>query len=163
MLVWLSVYYYPQPNYIVGAFSCSPNSYRVISTDAEDWVTTKPRRSSTIKEITNQNLIGQPPEQYRPADEFRYNRPNANHVGFLRQDVKLLNEPICDAYTMETASEQHQWWPHRTTKQTLKKPAHTLDTTIRSDYQWRGNSKNLNTRHSANPHKKPVLGSGLFS
>ena len=126
-------------------------------------MSSKPRKPLTFSTVTKQNLIGQPPDQYRPVEEeFRYNRPNANHVGFLRQDVKLLNEPICDAYTMEMASEQHRWWPHRTTKLALKKPEHTLDTTVRSDYQWSGDQKNLNTRHSANPHKRPVLGSGMF-
>ena len=139
--------------------SFSPNSYRVISTDAENWM--KPV-FSTSTTIVDQNLIGQPADPNRPFREFRCNRPNANHVGFLRQNVKLLNEPLCDVHSADTASEQHQWWPHRTTKGIEKKPEHTLDTTVRNDYQWRCSYPIGNTRHSANPNKHPVRGSGTY-
>ena len=117
---------------------------------------------STSTTIVDQNLIGQPADPNRPSREFRCNRPNANHVGFLRQNVKFLNEPLCDIHSADTASEQRQWWPHRTAKGVEKKPEHTLDTTVRNDYQWRCSYPTGNTRHSANPNKRPVWGSGSY-
>ena len=106
------------------------------------------------------NLLGQHSADERPSGEHRYNRPNPNHVNFLRQDVKLLNEPICNVYTKETRPEQNHWWPHRSSNEPLAAAPHTLDTTVRSDYQFRGGDIQGSTRHSSNPNKEPALGSG---
>lgn len=133
-----------------------PNSYRVISYEAENWQ--RPEPTTTVTTTKNYNVIGQASDKYFAAVEHRKNRPNPNHVGFLSQDVRLLNEPVCNVYTDSCLSEQDHWWPSRTSDQPLKKPEHTLDTTVRDDFQYRGDKVGGNTRHSSNPNKVPAHG-----
>lgn len=141
-----------------------PNSYRVISSEAESIPTIRASYESEPSYFppivspskTNTSAFGQP---LYPKQEHRKNRPNPNHVGFLRQDVRLLNEPVCDVYTASSEKEQYKWWPSRTSKEPLKIPPHTLDSTVREDYQYRGGSMRRNTRHGSNTDIKSALGS----
>ena len=144
--------------FFVFVFFFSPNSYRVISADAETYGSRTEPGPFTMPE---QNLISQPPDSNRPMREHRYNHPNPGHVGFLRHDVKLLNEPVCNVYTVATHHDQHNWWPNDTTESPSVNAPYALDSTVRQDYQWRGSEVIKNTRHSSNPNKIPALGSGM--
>ena len=139
----------------------SPNTYRVISGEAEQILVQRPRKLSKIF-TPDLNTIGQEPDVKLPLpSDHRKNRPNETHVGFLRSDVRILNGPVCDVYTKSTQEEQPIWWPHRETNDKPKIPGHPLDSTCRYDYQYRGNEIRKSTRHSSNPHKAPALGSGI--
>lgn len=132
-----------------------PNSYRVISYEEEK------RDKAPIgafKMPSNVNMLGQSSEP-KSLFEHRKNRPNPTSVGFLSQDVRLLNEPICHVQTSGTSSEQHSWWPSRANEPNKHQPVHTLDTTFRQDYQQREAMKKGSARHTANPNKRPALGS----
>lgn len=135
-----------------------PNSYRVISQDAEQGIFHMPAKLPPITKMPEVNILGQGKES-SGFPEHRYNRPNPRHVNFLRQDVKLLNEPVCDVYTTETHTQQDHWWPHHSAAGKRKQPLHTLDTIVRDDFQYRGENIKGNTRHSSNPNKESVLGS----
>lgn len=110
----------------------------------------------------NNNIIGQPvKEKYGSLNmEHRKNRPNPNHCGFLRQNVSLLCEPVCDVYTDNSHHEQWSWWPSRTSNTPVKKSEHTLDTTVREDFQYRGADVPGNTRHISNPNVTAAHGIG---
>ena len=149
-------FHIPIPNLILLFYS--PNSYRVISFEAEQTV---PNRAAIFKPPTESNVIGQVPEPGFKWDH-RNNRPNATHVGFLSQDVKLLNEPVCDVHTKATKAEQNAWWPHRVSEDPHKVPGHPLHTTVREDFQYRGKEVSRSSRHAANPNKKPAYGSGTL-
>lgn len=136
-----------------------PNSYRVISQQAEPIGAERLSKLPPILQMPDVNILGQGSSDTRSTSEFRHNRPNPLHVNFLRQDVKLLNEPVCNVYTKETRPQQCDWWPHQSSDKPLAKPPHTLDSTVRSDYQYRGSGIKGNTRHSSNPNKEPALGS----
>ena len=84
-------------------------------------------------------------------------------MGFLRQDVRLLNDPVCDVHTESTKQEQVSWWPSRVSEEPHKNPAHTLDTTVRGDFQYRGKGMSLNGRHTANPNKVPAQGTSMLT
>ena len=144
-------------------FLFSPNTYRVISGEAEQILVQRPRKPSEVF-TPDVNTIGQLPDVKLPSPyDHRQNRPNETHVGFLNSDVRILNAPICDVYTKRTQDEQPLWWPHRNDGEKLKAPGHPLDSTCRYDYQYRGNEVRGSTRHSSNPNKSPALGSGKFS
>ena len=136
-----------------------PNSYRTISQKAEgSYLPRKDRKSAfTVRE--DFNILGQM-KDVRPSIEFRHNRPNPRHVGFLRQDVRLLNEPVCDVHTTSTEAEQYKWWNHHTPKDVPSLPHHTLDSTARDHYQYRGAEIRRNTRHCSNPNVTPANGTG---
>lgn len=145
--------------HFVDCINFRPNSYRVMTAQAETIQPPAPI-STYSATMANINVIGQDlADDARPIIDYRHNRPNPLHVGFLSQNVALLNEPICDVYTAITRPEQHRWWPHRTSNDPLKVSEHTLDTTARADFQYRGENE-INTRHSSNPNKEPALGSG---
>ena len=133
-----------------------PNSYRVISHQAEYIPVARPEKTAKITSAAN--LLGQPKEP-RPESEHRHNRPNPRNVTFLRQDVRLLNEPVCNVSTITTNDQQHNWWPHRTSLEPLKQPSKPLDTTVRKDFQYRGNEVKPSSRFSASsPNKKEAVG-----
>jgi len=136
----------------------SPNSYRVISQKAESFPL--PLRASTSSKIQSDvNILGQNANQPAPrsSKDHRHNRPNPNAVGFLRHDVRLLMEPVCDVHTKLTKDEQHRWWPSRVSEEPLCKPPHTLDTTMRQDYTHKEGVKG-SARHTNNPNSNAVRG-----
>lgn len=133
-----------------------PNSFRVISQEAEPSVKERPTNVPYFKSNAKFNIISNGSQH--PDKEYRYNRPNPRGVGFLRQDVHLLNEPICTVATSVTNKEQKHWWPHQNSGQPLSKPPHTLDTVVREDFQYRGSEVKPSTRHSSNPNTIPAMG-----
>lgn len=109
------------------------------------------------------NILGQRGRDmlYQPLD-YRHNKPNPLSVGFLRQNVALLNEPICYVHTSATESEQSEWWPSRANTTVPHKPQHTLDTTVREDFQYRGTHfQPPSAKHSANHLHSTDRGIGI--
>ena len=139
----------------------SSNTFRIISEQAETSYIPGRKGKSPFTVVEDYNILGQT-NDVRPSFEFRHNKPNPKEVGFLRQDVRLLNEPVCNVHTKSTQGEQYKWWTHYIPKDAPSVPKHTLDTTIRDDYQYRGNEQVGNTRHSANPNVVPANGAGKY-
>lgn len=100
----------------------------------------------------------------KPVPDFRANNPHPRSCGFLRHDVRLLNEPICSVYTSVTHDEQNQWWPSRTSDEPLQVPGKTKDTVYRSDYMREHNEPlHRTTRHESNSSRDAALGPGIIT
>ena len=141
---------------------CSPNSYRVISQEAEVSLENRARNLSSFPGRDYYNVLGQH-SALRPSSEHRHNRPNPKNVNFLRQDVRLLNEPVCNVGTMSTQEMQHRWWPHRTCDDPLCEAPYTLDTTMRDDFRANdADSIMRQTRHGMNPNQEAARGAGTY-
>lgn len=157
---------------ICSIFTFSPDSFRVISDEAEK---TRERFSG------NPNYRPPSPERYqkgislpdiysrntqvlpKAVPDFRANNPHPRSCGFLRHDVRLLNEPICSVYTSHTHNEQNQWWPSRTSDEPLRVPDKTKDTVYRSDYMKDHNEPlHRTTRHESNTNRESALGPGII-
>ncbi|CAH1792566.1 unnamed protein product [Owenia fusiformis] len=133
-----------------------PDTFRVISMDAE--LDNRPEVvSHYMKCFEKSPYIGGPVAETRPREDHRLNNPHPTSCGFLRSNVKLLMDPVCDVHTITTQHEQDSWWPHRESQSKLKVPDHTLDTTARKDFQYRGDGKPQASKH-CNPEKNAALG-----
>jgi hypothetical protein len=139
----------------------SPNTYRVISQSAEVIPELRTHRDVVLPSLPSSNLIGQP-SKARPESEHRHNRPNPHQVNFLRHDVRLLNEPVCDVKTKDV-SEQYGWWQHRDSGREHKVPAQPKDTTIREDYQYRGSEVPVPRRFGGNTRASVARGIGMYN
>lgn len=151
----------------------NPDTFRVISQYAEEThmkgdfeETNKPSEWRRIW-LENQGLAL--PDIYnkktevlpQAAPDFRAHRPHPGSCGFLRHNVRLLNEPICSVYTDINQGEPTHWWPSRVSKESLQLPPRTNNTIYRSDFLERERPSSTgfgSTRHMANPHKEPALG-----
>lgn len=87
------------------------------------------------------------------------NNPHPADVGFLRQDCKVLHEPICHVKTKVNiyGENDKHWWPSRTSEDPHKVPKYSQNSTNRADYkQWSGITSD--GRHGNNPHKTATSG-----
>ncbi|XP_021341905.1 uncharacterized protein C2orf73 homolog isoform X1 [Mizuhopecten yessoensis] len=148
-----------------------PDSFRVISGDAEEmhpkFVTTSIedhadfRRETPAGGLTLPNIYNRQTEVLpKSVPDYRVNRPHPGSCGFLRHNVRVLNEPVCSVYTASSHDEQNLWWPSRTSNEPLNVPPKTKDTVYRGDYMQDGDriQSSGSTRHSANLHRDPALG-----
>ena len=62
------------------------------------------------------------------------NRPNPNHVSFLYENPRFVNEPICFANTKVVQEKQPQWWPEKIPDESKLQPKYGRLTTNRLDY-----------------------------
>lgn len=146
----------------------NPDSFRVISNDAEtsrerysgipDYRPPSPERFK--KGISLPNIYSRDTQVLPKAlPDFRVHNPHPRSCGFLRHDVRLLNEPICSVYTSHTHDEQNMWWPSRTSDEPLNVPPKTKDTIYRSDYMKEHKEPlHRTTRHESNTKREPALG-----
>ena len=96
-----------------------------------------------------------------PVPDYRINRPHPGNCGFLRSNVRFLNEPICSVYTYVPDDGDKHWWPSRANKEPPKVPPRTTDTIYREDFQEKEKPAQFGSlRHTANPNKEPALGTG---
>ncbi|XP_002735239.2 ciliary microtubule inner protein 6-like [Saccoglossus kowalevskii] len=125
-----------------------PDTRRVFNTDDTDTdVTGQTHYQNSLQGRQRKQQI------VRPSSGTRKNNPHPRDVGFLRQDVALLNDPICHVQTRETDHEQPEWWPSRTSNEPLKKPPYTYDSTMRCDFKNKVDANNPGlTRHGCNPN-----------
>ncbi|KAI0215948.1 hypothetical protein LSAT2_031976 [Lamellibrachia satsuma] len=134
-----------------------PNTYRVISSQAEDFRRHHP--SSSRSPLPTNNL-GQRLDKTQVNADYRRNRPNPINVGFLYENTHTLNEPV-SAVVTEAGRLQRSWWPTCGPDAVPRTPApHTLDTTARESYQYHGGEGSVrgHRRYSNNPDQLPVLG-----
>ncbi|XP_033734473.1 uncharacterized protein C2orf73 homolog [Pecten maximus] len=148
----------------------NPDSFRVISGDAEElhpkFTTTSSeaadfRRETPAGGLTLPNIYNRQTEVLpKSVPDYRVNRPHPGSCGFLRHNVRVLNEPVCSVYTASSHDEQNLWWPSRTSNEPLNVPPKTKDTVYRGDYMQDGDriQSSGSTRHSANLHREPALG-----
>lgn len=151
----------------------NPDSFRVISNFAEEshpqyerehtenisewrkqW---RANEGLALPDIYNRKTEVLPHE----APDYRINKPHPGSCGFLRHNVRLLNEPICTVFTEVTRAEQQNWWPSRISTEPLQIPPKTKDTIYRGDYQEREKTcmeSFGSMRHTANPNTEPALG-----
>lgn len=157
-------------------FYFSPDTFRVISQHAED--THLKHEFEEVNEpsewrkvwLKNEGLAL--PDIYnrktevlpKAVPDYRMNRPHPGSCGFLRNNVRLLNEPICSVYTDLPKNEQQHWWPSRISNEPLQVPPRTNDTVYREDFlnKERPTSGFGSLRHTANPNKEPALGTGII-
>ncbi|KAL3874903.1 hypothetical protein ACJMK2_037855 [Sinanodonta woodiana] len=143
----------------------NPDTFRVISTEAEEhYFDTSPPCYQELKknasglqlpDIYNRNTQVFP----KSVPDYRVNRPHPKSCGFLRHNVRLLNEPVCSVFTESTNAEQAQWWPSWVSNEPLPKPPHTLDTIYREDYhREKSADQHGSLRHTANPNTEPAHG-----
>ncbi|KAK3591550.1 hypothetical protein CHS0354_041594 [Potamilus streckersoni] len=145
----------------------NPDTFRVISTEAEEhyqpFETSPPscqewKKSASglqLPDIYNRNTQVFP----KSVPDYRANRPHPSSCGFLRHNVRLLNEPVCSVFTESTNAEQAQWWPSWVSSEPLQKPPHTLDTIYREDYhREKSMDQHGSLRHTANPNTEPAHG-----
>ncbi|XP_060077540.1 uncharacterized protein LOC132557072 [Ylistrum balloti] len=149
----------------------NPDSFRVISGDAEElhpkFTTTSSDTTSDFRRETPAGGLTLPNIYNRQTDvlprsvpDYRVNRPHPGSCGFLRHNVRVLNEPVCSVYTASSHDEQNLWWPSRTSNEPLDVPPITKDTVYRGDFMQDGDrvQSSGSTRHSANVHREPALG-----
>ena len=154
----------------------SPDSFRVISTFAEETHPNYQREQTenisewrkqwrenedlALPDIYNRKTEVLPHE----APDYRVHKPHPGSCGFLRHNVRLLNEPVCTVFTEVTRSEQQDWWPSRISTEPLNVPPHTNDTIYRADFQEQEKTGASfgSLRHTANPNSEPALGAGRF-
>lgn len=155
----------------------SPDTFRVISQFAEEehekheaddtnrpsewrrkWLENK---GLALPDIYNRKTDVLP----HSAPDFRINKPHPGSCGFLRHNVRSLNEPICSVYTDIPSDQQQHWWPSRVSNEPLQIPPRTIDTVYRVDFLEK-EQKTVpfgSTRHTSNPNKEPALGTGRHS
>ena len=153
----------------------SPDTFRVISKDAEDThdrhefeEANKPsewRRQWLEDEgLALPNIYNKKTEVLpHSAPDFRINKPHPGSCGFLRHNVRLLNEPICSVYTDVPADGNQHWWPSRVSNEPLQVPPRTNDTIYRVDFIEDKHDQATpfgSSRHTSNPNKEPALGTG---
>lgn len=151
----------------------NPDTFRVISKHAEDEHLkndfVESNRPSEWRKVWLENQGLALPDIYnrktevlpQVAPDYRLNRPHPGSCGFLRHNVRLLNEPICSVYTEFTKEEQDQWWPSRVSNEPLQVPPRTDDTIYRADFQDREKPTGSafgSLRHTSNPNTEPALG-----
>lgn len=149
----------------------NPDSFRVISGDAEELhpkFTTTSSEASDFRRETPAGGLTLPDIYNRQTDvlprsvpDYRANRPHPGSCGFLRHNVRVLNEPVCSVYTASSHDEQNLWWPSRTSNEPLNVPPQTKDTVYRGDYMQDASERiqsSGSTRHSANLNREPALG-----
>lgn len=150
----------------------NPDTYRVISQHAEETHPTfgyeEKNEPSEWRREWLQNAGLALPDIYNKktevlahaAPDYRIHKPHPKSCGFLRNNVRLLNEPICSVYTELTKEEQHHWWPSRVSDEPLKVPDRTKDTIYREDFDQKQTSSAAfgSRRHTANPNTEPALG-----
>ncbi|KAL8561109.1 hypothetical protein ACOMHN_033692 [Nucella lapillus] len=139
----------------------NPDSFRVISTDAEE---THPKYSprsyrASFEPTTPDDRLfpdihcGRTRVLPKATADFRANNPHPKSCAFIRTDVRLLNEPVCTVHTRETHPQQDRWWPARANEGKLEKGEHTQDTIYRNDFMYTNNlAPQASFRHSANPN-----------
>eukprot|EP00118_Oscarella_pearsei_P007939 m.39888 g.39888 ORF g.39888 m.39888 type:complete len:211 (+) comp32865_c0_seq4:43-675(+) len=88
----------------------------------------------------------------------RRNRPHGNHLGFNRDNPRLINAPLC---RVKTERRDSQWWPSESEIKAAKQPCYNRDTTSRTDYQLRFDPRKMLpiTRHGCNvSYKQTAVG-----
>lgn len=129
----------------------SPDSNRIFDNSIND----ESLGDSRLNKIhINRTKAPSPPH---PREPERRNCPHPWHSRFLRNNVRILNEPICVMATETTDSEQDLWWPSQANPGEKKIPPVTLDSTQRKDYQRSAPIKG-SSRHSSNPFTMPSKG-----
>ncbi|XP_052272205.1 uncharacterized protein LOC127872826 [Dreissena polymorpha] len=149
----------------------NPDSFRVISQFAEEGHTKHEEEGNYPSEwrkkwLENQglalpNIYNRRTEVFpHTVPDFRANRPHPGSCGFLRHNVRLLNEPICSVYTEISSDDNQHWWPSRVSNEPLCVPPRTHDTIYRADFlETTQDRKDFgSSRHTANPNKEPALG-----
>ena len=130
------------------------NTYRVISQNAEGIPTS--RKADGKGSHDPPHLVGM-----QVADiDHRRNNPNPRNVNFLRTDVRLLNEPVCDVKTKSTMAEQHLWYAHQYPSGPNPQPQKPAHSTSRGDYQYRGIGIKACGRFSGNTRQSVANGIG---
>lgn len=85
-------------------------------------------------------------------------KPDPNHICFLYENPRFINEPICLANTQNVRDEQKKWWPENTSDS--EKPELKYDSessTNRSDYRPNMyESGSRLTRFGSNPHRLTI-------
>ncbi|PIK58265.1 hypothetical protein BSL78_04852, partial [Apostichopus japonicus] len=75
-------------------------------------------------------------------------------VGFLIQNCRTLQEPVCTIQTKgRDLNQESKWWPTSSAQApNSQKPKYSQNTTSRGDYVRHTHLSPLATRHSSNPH-----------
>ncbi len=135
-------------------FFFRPNSYRVISADAERLPLIRPEVKSNSFDLPLVNLIGQPASGDKT--ELYRHKPS---VSFLQGNVRCMNNPVCHVQTTPYEKREHEWWPSRTSNEPLHAPPHALDSVYRREYLPKKHVHGY-TRHESNPNTVPAHGIG---
>ncbi|XP_052768906.1 uncharacterized protein LOC128209095 isoform X2 [Mya arenaria] len=149
----------------------NPDTFRVISEFAEETHPKHPEEGNYPSEWRRQWLDNEGlalPDIYnrqtevlpKAVPDYRINRPHPGNCGFLRNNVRSLNEPICSVYTYVPEDDSKHWWPSRANPGPPNVPPRTNDTVYRGDFQEAENktAEFGSLRHTANPNKEPALG-----
>lgn len=129
----------------------SPNTYRLFNENVFD---VSLDQSNIIPPVLFKKSDNTPPH---PRSPNRNNMPHPYHARFIRDNVRILNEPITYMSTSSTKHKQAEWWPSLKENEYLHKPSYDLKTTQRSDFN-RMSYSSAQTRHGCNPHKSPLCG-----
>ncbi|WAR19151.1 hypothetical protein MAR_000989 [Mya arenaria] len=124
----------------------NPDTFRVISEFAEETHPKHPEEGNYPSEWRRQWLDNEGlalPDIYnrqtevlpKAVPDYRINRPHPGNCGFLRNNVRSLNEPICSVYTYVPEDDSKHWWPSRANPGPPNVPPRTNDTVYRGDFQ----------------------------
>lgn len=81
------------------------------------------------------------------------NRDNPHKVGFLYENPRFINEPICFANTKSTDKKQSDWWTQCIANKEKLVPQYKPDTVFRSDYKVIVDPPVRATRFSSKPQQ----------
>ena len=80
-----------------------------------------------------------------------HNKPHPTNVTFLRQNPRFICEPICYVKTaVDSPVTFPAWWPDESLTKPPKIPAHSFDSTSRTDYRPPPFPHDRITRYSSN-------------
>lgn len=141
----------------------SPNTYRVLIGDAEQWYVREPLPVLSVPDhFSKRYSIPETNHAPRLASDLRHNNPQPWHCSFLRTNVKTLNDPICHVATQNVNDQQPEWWRTDLPNSKSAAPTHTDDSTFRADFKrWERGPRA--TRHSSNPNALAATGIGDYS
>jgi len=135
----------------------SKNSFRIFLDEPELGRTDYPSHSA-LPEIPSTNVIGQPIQRRDSCSSCP--KVVGHSARVLCGDVKIMMQPVCDVLTRGIDPDGGKWWLHRSSEQLdlTKIAPNTLDTTSRSDFQYRGDGIHGSTRFEANSNRRPARG-----
>ncbi|XP_071791255.1 ciliary microtubule inner protein 6-like [Asterias amurensis] len=127
---------------------------RVFGNYEENLPASKSHYSTTHSNIPSRRFS---PAKSRTLSPTRQHNPHPSQVGFLMQDCRLLNAPICDVKPQAKEATQDpsgdMWWKWKEGQGEVKKvvPKYSYNSTNRDQFRTPEKAQSGQTRHGSNP------------
>lgn len=142
-----------------------PDSKRVFGNYEENLPAAQSHYTNTHNNVLPNRKFS--PAKSRILSPARQHNPHPSQVGFLLQDCRLINEPICDVKPQVKEElmdpESNKWWkwqsPNGETAPARKTlPKYSYNSSNRDEYRKPVDPKQGQTRHGNNPNSHTSSG-----